>query len=95
MDHYMLKWLTTVIDTGARGWQKMLLSTQVSSAQRTLVMRAAKTWDGSGRRLVQKIEGMAPDSCVYHLTNHAPVVPHPYPHSAWHVNVCIGGTVRE
>ena len=51
--------------------------------------------DGSGRWIVERIEGFAADSCVYHLRNHPPSVPHRFPHDAWHVNVRFGGTVRE
>eukprot|EP01050_Picozoa_sp_SAG11_P017366 SAG11_NODE_2498_length_3287_cov_1.417817_1_plen_606_part_00 len=35
------------------------------------------------------------DSCIYHLENHPPAMPHPYPNDAWHVNVRFGATVRE
>ena len=52
---------------------------------------------GEGRPGValEKITGFSEDSCVYHLSNNPPAVPHPYPNDAWHVNIRFGGTVRE
>lgn len=96
MDRYMLKWLTTVIDTVR---ERLAEDAAIQKGEFGMADAGDEdcddSGDGSGRWLVQKIEGMAPDSCIYHLTNHPPAMPHPYPHSAWHVNVCIGGTVRE
>jgi hypothetical protein len=56
---------------------------------------AIDSGDGSGRWKVDKITGLAWDTCIYHLTNQPPAVPHPYPNDAWHVNIRFGGTVRE
>ena len=96
MDRYTLKWLGTVIDTVR---ERLAEDTAVEAGNFGSAdagdASCDDSGDGSGRWLVEKIHGMAPDSCVYHLRNHPPAVPHPYPHSAWHINVCIGGTVRE
>jgi NAD(P)H-flavin reductase len=96
MDRYMLVWLDTVIDTVR---ERLAEDAAVEAGSFGSADAGADdcddSGDGSGRWIVEKIEGMAPDSCVYHLRNHPPAVPHPYPHGAWHVNVCIGGTVRE
>jgi len=51
--------------------------------------------DGSGRWIVEKIVGLSADSCIYHLRNHPPAAPHPYPTDVWHVGVRFGSTVRE
>lgn len=51
--------------------------------------------DGSGRWKVVKITGVSFDSCIYHLENHPPAIPHPHPTDAWHVSVRFGSTLRE
>lgn len=96
MDRYMLVWLDTLIDTvRERLAEDAAVEAGSFGSADAGDDDCDDSGDGSGRWIVEKIEGMAPDSCVYHLRNHPPAVPHPYPHSAWHVNVCIAGTVRE
>lgn len=56
---------------------------------------AKDSGNGSGWWKVVGIAAQSWDSCVYHLENHPPAVPHPCPHDSWHVRVCIGKAVRE
>ena len=51
--------------------------------------------DGSGLWKVLEIEGLSPDTCVYRLQTLPPAEPHPFPHSAWHVHVAYGSTLRD
>ena len=51
--------------------------------------------DGSGLWKVLEIEGLSPDTCIYRLQTLPPAEPHPFPHSAWHVNVAYGANLRE
>ena len=51
--------------------------------------------DGSGLWKVEEIRGVSGDTCVYHLRAAPPGNPHPYPESAWHVQVFVGPNVRE
>ncbi|CAK9015137.1 unnamed protein product [Durusdinium trenchii] len=54
------------------------------------------TGDGSGLWKVEEITGVTADTCVYHLRlGRSPGNPHPYPESAWHIQVFLGSTVRE
>lgn len=56
---------------------------------------ATDSGDGSGRWKVTKITGVSFDSCIYHLENSPPAIPHPYPKDSWHVSVHFGTTHRE
>jgi hypothetical protein len=96
MDRHMLTWLAKQIDeVRDRLQEDAAIQAGEFGAADAGDENCEDSGDGSGRWLVEKIEGLAADSCVYHLRNHPPAVPHSYPHSAWHVNVRFGGTVRE
>jgi NAD(P)H-flavin reductase len=96
MHKYMVQWLERMIDE----LEERLLEQEAVDGGEFGAADAADesmtdSGDGSGRWKVEKITGLSWDSCVYHLVNHPPAEPHPYPNDAWHVNVRFGGTVRE
>eukprot|EP00435_Cladocopium_sp_Y103_P046856 s365_g13.t1 len=51
--------------------------------------------DGAGLWRVEDITGVSKDTCIYHLRANPPGNPHPFPQSAWHIQVFLGSSVRE
>ena len=49
----------------------------------------------SGLWRVEDITGVSKDTCIYHLRANPPGNPHPFPQSAWHIQVFVGSNVRE
>ena len=95
MHKYMITWLERIIDELE---ERLLEEEAIGSGEfgaGSFDEDATDSGDGSGRWKVEKITGYSADSCVYHLVNNPPAMPHPYPNDAWHVNVRFGGTVRE
>jgi len=56
---------------------------------------AVDSGSGSGWWKVVGITGVSWNTCYYDLENHPPASPHPCPHDAWHVKICLGNAVRE
>ena len=96
MHKYMITWLERIIEELE---ERLLEEEAIGSGEFGSAdagdFDATDSGDGSGRWKVEKITGFSEDSCVYHLSNNPPAVPHPYPNDAWHVNIRFGGTVRE
>ena len=96
MHKYMITWLERIIEELE---ERLLEEEAIGSGEFGSAdagdLDATDSGDGSGRWKVEKITGFSEDSCVYHLSNNPPAVPHPYPNDAWHVNIRFGGTVRE
>jgi len=96
MHGYALKWLERIIgELEERLLEEEAIGTGEFGAADAGDDELEDSGDGSGRWKVQKISGLAWDTCIYHLVNKPPAVPHPYPNDAWHLNVRFGGTVRE
>jgi NAD(P)H-flavin reductase len=96
MHKYMVQWLERMIEELE---ERLLEQEAVDGGEFGSADAADESMtdsgDGSGRWKVEKITGLSWDSCIYHLVNHPPAEPHPYPNDAWHVNVRFGATVRE
>eukprot|EP00438_Fugacium_kawagutii_P014101 Skav211550 [mRNA] locus=scaffold871:220043:224739:- [translate_table: standard] len=71
------------------------LERRVAKLQAGLDAREADCGDGAGVWRVEDITGISNDTCIYHLRTNPPANPHPFPQSAWHVQVFLGSNVRE
>jgi tetratricopeptide (TPR) repeat protein len=92
MHQYMVGWLQKIVEELE---ERLLEDDAISSGEFGTADAGdeglSDSGDGSGRWKLERIE----DTCVYHLVNHRPAMPHPFPHEAWHINVRFGGVVRE